>query len=299
VTRFKCGGVALGLRVHHHVIDGAAFSYFVTSWAEISRGQQISVPPTLDRSAMKARNPPTPQFEHIEYSIINIDPASLYPAGGFPAMAAATFDFSSKDVKCLKTQAELSTEDGISFTGFEILAGHLWRSIAKARGIDPSKDLKFGLAVDGRSRFNPPVPNGYFGNVNFYGSAQSNAGELLSKPLSHAARCVHAAITRMTDKYLRSALDFVEVQESPLYVQPSFKCFLGSDLAISSWIWFPCYDVDYGWGKPVFFGVPVSAFDGLVILLPSPEGNGAVKVLIGLRTDHLRSLQADPQFHPV
>jgi shikimate O-hydroxycinnamoyltransferase len=88
--------VALGLRVHHHVIDGAAFSYFVTSWAEISRGQQISVPPTLDRSNMKARNPPTPQFEHIEYSIINIDPASLYPAGGFPAMAAATFDFSSK-----------------------------------------------------------------------------------------------------------------------------------------------------------------------------------------------------------
>jgi shikimate O-hydroxycinnamoyltransferase len=59
----------------------------------------------------------------------------------------------------------LSTEDGISFTGFEILAGHLWRSIAKARGIDPSKDLKFGLAVDGRSRFNPPVPNGYFGQL--------------------------------------------------------------------------------------------------------------------------------------
>jgi shikimate O-hydroxycinnamoyltransferase len=118
-----------------------------------------------------------------------------------------------------------------------------------------------------------PLPPDFAGNVNFYGSAQSNAGELLSKPLSHAARCVHDAITRMTDEYLRSALDFVEVQESPLFVQPSFKCFLGS--------------------------VPVSAFDGLVILLPSPEGNGAVKALIGLRTDHLRSLQADSQFHPV
>ncbi|XP_020250177.1 shikimate O-hydroxycinnamoyltransferase-like [Asparagus officinalis] len=67
VTHFKCGGTSLGVGVQHQVADGTSGLHFINSWSDIARGLDIAVPPFIDRSLLRARDPPSPTFPHIEY----------------------------------------------------------------------------------------------------------------------------------------------------------------------------------------------------------------------------------------
>ncbi|CAL4980544.1 unnamed protein product [Urochloa decumbens] len=49
VTRFPCGGLAVGYAMHHAVGDGRATSNFLVSWGQATRGAAISPVPVHDR----------------------------------------------------------------------------------------------------------------------------------------------------------------------------------------------------------------------------------------------------------
>ena len=68
MTRFKCGGVCLGMGVHHLVADGTAALHFINTWSDVARGLSVTVPPFMDRTILRSRNPPDPTFDHIEYA---------------------------------------------------------------------------------------------------------------------------------------------------------------------------------------------------------------------------------------
>ncbi|TQD86055.1 hypothetical protein C1H46_028394 [Malus baccata] len=48
VTKFKCGGFALGLCMNHCMFDGNGAMEFVNSWGKIARGLQLTDPPSID-----------------------------------------------------------------------------------------------------------------------------------------------------------------------------------------------------------------------------------------------------------
>ncbi|KAJ7519261.1 hypothetical protein O6H91_20G030800 [Diphasiastrum complanatum] len=285
VTEFECGGVALLIGMHHHAGDGLSLMHFITTWTEIATGKQVSLIPSLDRTPLKARDPATPMFQHVEYRL------GIPTIPDFrPPMTAKNFTFNAEHIQILKQKAG----EGVSFapTKYEAVASYLWRSITKARDLASSQVIKVGMAVDGRNRFNPPLPDGYFGNVNFYGCAISEAGKLIQQPLSYATSCIHDAVKRIDDKYMRSALDWVEQQDSPLSILPGFCSCLGVDLGMTSWIRFPLYEFDFGWGRPVFATIPVAAVDGLIVLLPSST-EGAINASIGLLEQHMAKLEQE------
>ncbi|KAL2630651.1 hypothetical protein R1flu_015337 [Riccia fluitans] len=286
LSRFKCGKVCLTVAMHHLVCDGKGVTDFVTTWANIASGKGISAPPHLDRSLLQARNPPRPSFDHIEYSTLPPPTPSA-----ITTMVAKLFEFSPHRIQNLKGEANRG-QDGMPFTAFDAIAGHVWKCVTKAREIDKSKHVKLGFAIDGRQRFAPPLPATYFGNVNFY-------GDLVSEPLSHAAACIQEAKVRVNDEYMRSALDWVELHTSPLNIFPGFDFFCSSDLALTSWSRFPAYETDFGWGKPTFFGIPAPGWDGLVIFLPSQYGPDSINVMVGLTEEHMNNLLNDPSFSPV
>ncbi|GLJ34504.1 hypothetical protein SUGI_0693880 [Cryptomeria japonica] len=67
VTKFKCGGVALGTGIQHILADGVSSIHFVNSWCDIARGLQLHLLPHLDCSPLRARNPPRVSFFHEEF----------------------------------------------------------------------------------------------------------------------------------------------------------------------------------------------------------------------------------------
>lgn len=301
VTRMSCGGAVLAVLLHHLVADGTAQSQFVKAWSEIARGEEISAYPHLDRSRMQARTPPNPSFVHIEYVVLNQAPSFSKEdmarlAFAMPLMTSRIFEFLVEDIEVLKERA--SAGGGASFTGFQVLASHLWKHITQARGIGAAEVMKLGWAVDGRKRFNPPLPPTYFGNVNFYGCVERKAGDVMTQPLHDAASSIKSATQRITHDYMQSALDLVELQASPALVRANF---IGpADLAMTSWAHVGAYQVDFGCGPPVFFTPPVyGVFVQLVVLLPHPRGDGAVNALIFMLEPHMQNLLSDRDFYPL
>lgn len=287
VTHFKCGGVSLGVGMQHHVADGASGLHFINTWSDMARGLDITIPPFIDRTLLRARDPPQPAFHHIEYQP---PPQLKTPLPNTHNTNVCIFKITRDQLNTLKNK---SKEDGntISYSSYVMLAGHVWRCACKARSLPADQDSKMYIATDGRSRLRPALPPGYFGNVIFTTTPVAVAGELMSKPLWYAASKIHNALARMDDEYLRSALDYLELQPDLTALVRGAHTFRCPNIGITSWTRLPIYDADFGWGRPIFMGPGGIALEGLAFALPSPTNDGSLSIAISLQEDHMKLFQ--------
>ncbi|KAK1407115.1 hypothetical protein QVD17_38726 [Tagetes erecta] len=289
VTYFKCGGVSLGVGMQHHAADGASGLHFINAWSDMARGLGLSLEPFIDRTLLQARDPPRPVFEHVEYQ--PAPPMKSVPEGrldeNHDETVVSIFKLTRDQVNTLKGK---SKEDGnmVNYSSYEMLSGHVWRSVCKARGLTDDQDTKLYIATDGRARLSPALPAGYFGNVIYTTTPMAIAGELQSKPTWYAASKIHEALAKMDNDYLRSALDYLELQpdlKALVRGAHTFKC---PNLGITSWARLPIHDADFGWGRPIFMGPGGIAYEGLSFVLPSPVNDGSLSIAISLQAEHMK-----------
>lgn len=289
VTYFKCGGVSLGVGMQHHAADGFSGLHFINTWSDMARGLDLTIPPFIDRNLLRARDPPQPKYHHIEYQ----PPPALKVSSEYEKSDAVSttsvsiFRLTQDQIYALKAKSK-EAGNVKSYSSYEMLAGHVWRSVCKARGLVVDQETKLYIATDGRSRLQPALPPGYFGNVIFTATPIAIAGELESNPTWFAASKIHEALARMDNEYLRSALDYLELQpdlKALVRGAHTFKC---PNLGITSWVRLPIHDADFGWGRPIFMGPGGIAFEGLSFILPSPNNDGSLSVAISLQTEHMK-----------
>ncbi|XP_031480220.1 shikimate O-hydroxycinnamoyltransferase-like [Nymphaea colorata] len=294
VTFFRCGGVCLGVGMHHSVADACAFLHFMNSWSDVARDMEVICPPIIERTILRARNPPRPAFEHPEYKAPELRLPAEVLSEQKPEntqLCGAIFRFSRDQLVRLKEKVKEGDNSTTRYTTINSLVVHIWRCVSLARGLDDLQPTKLTVSVDGRKRLRPEIPNYYLGNVVYTVVVPLVSGDLKSQPMHYAASKVHDALLRMDDDYLRSALDYLEEQPDlgELVDRAGFQRRL--DLNISSMARLPVYDADFGWGKPIHMGTVVATVDGLVYILPSPSDDGSLSVVITLQTDAMRSLE--------
>ncbi|KAL8140892.1 hypothetical protein V2J09_006913 [Rumex salicifolius] len=281
VTKFTCGGFAIGICMNHCMADGISAVDFVTSWGHVARhGLPLPNPPFLDRSILRARDPPRPEFPHPEF--LEVDDVSgngaIHVAAAEPVDYKA-FVFDEEKITRLKGKVIGKC------TSFEVLSAFVWRARTKALGMRPDQRTKLLFAVDGRSRFNPPLPKGFFGNGIVLTCSLCTAGELVENPLSDGVKRVQEAITMVTDDYMRSVVDYFEKTRA----RPS----LTATLLISTWSRLSFHSMDFGWGEALYSG-PVGLPEREVVLfLPNghdPRDKGVV-VHLGLPSSAMAAFQ--------
>uniref|UniRef100_A0A803Q928 Uncharacterized protein n=1 Tax=Cannabis sativa TaxID=3483 RepID=A0A803Q928_CANSA len=295
VTYFKCGGVSLGVAMNHHVVDGISAVHFLNSWSDIARGVDLKSPPFIDRTMLCARNPPKPIFDHIEYKpplpMIKTTTSSSCES----QVDVAIYKLTNEQLKTLKAKCNGDDKNKPRYTTYEILAGHVWRCVCKARKLSNDQETKLYTLVDGRSRLQPPLPPGFFGNTIFSATPIVKTGELLesNENIWYAVNQIHSTLKRIDDCYLRSALDYLELQPNLSALSRGSHTFRSPNLGIISWIRLPFYDLDFGWGRPIFVGPSTILFDGLTYLLSSPsyDEDGSLLVAIGLQHEHMKAFE--------
>ncbi|PON95416.1 Transferase [Trema orientale] len=280
VTKFKCGGFVLGLCLNHCMVDGIGAMEFVNSWGETARGMPLSVPPCLDRSILKSRDPPQIEYLHPEFSEIKDISCTndLYE----DKMLYRSFCFDPEKLEKLKMKAK---ENGAleKCTTFEALSAFVWKARTKALRLLPEQETKLLFAVDGRPKFSPPLPKGYFGNGIVLTNSICQAGELLEKPLSFAVGLVQDAIKMVNDGYMRSAIDYFEVTRA----RPS----LDSTLLITTWSRLSFHATDFGWGEPVLSGPVALPEKEVILFLSHGKERKSINVLLGLPAPAMKTFQ--------
>ncbi|CAN6234790.1 unnamed protein product [Urochloa humidicola] len=308
LTRFGCGGLAVGFTAHHLVSDGRATSNFFVAWSQATRGVPIHPLPVHDRASFfKPRHDPpsVPAFQHrgVEFKKPSPPPVIAGDIAGDDEVVVVhrahfTRDFISK----LKAEASPPGAARPCSTLRSVVA-HLWRCITLARGLAAAGGAAITtttsvcIAVDGRARMSPAVPEGYTGNVVLWARPAASARDLVSRPLRHAAALIDAAVARVGGAaYFGSFVDFASSgkaeEEGLVPAADAAEMVLSSGIEVDSWLRIPFYDLDFGGGRPCFFMPSYLPVEGLLILLPSCHGDGSVDAYVPLFARHMDAFKS-------
>ncbi|EPS61292.1 hydroxycinnamoyl transferase, partial [Genlisea aurea] len=204
------------------------------------------------------------------------------PAAGVPPeLKYSEFKLIRKQLNALKNKC-VKQEDGnekgkkkMSYSTFEVLSGHAWRCLAKSRDLPDDQLSTLYIAVDGRRRLIPPLPMGYFGNAVFMTATTASYRDLKSRPLTDVVAKINASLSRMDDEYLRSAVDYLELNSDVDRYEGRGSRFNSPDCGIVSWWQIPVYDTDFGWGPPAYVSGGGRQAEGKIVFLPAPEKDGS------------------------
>ncbi|KAI8030290.1 Stemmadenine O-acetyltransferase [Camellia lanceoleosa] len=146
-----------------------------------------------------------------------------------------------------------------------------------------------------RRRANPPLPESYFGNLSrfarFVPSIDSNGSE--------GCRFINQmreAIKKIDSDYVKNLQDGGNVIEmsSSTNVVDSSKL-ENNSLVFASNFLFPLYEVDFGWGKPIWVSFATLPFKNSINFLPRRSGVG-IEAWFFMKDDDLAKLEADKEF---
>lgn len=281
VTLFSCGGFSLGLRLCHCICDGLGAMQLFRAWAATAKaGTIIAKPePCWEREIFLPRNPPLVKFPHVEFMSIE-DGSSLTMTLWQTKPVQKCYRLSQEFQSHLKTLAQ---PDDVCTT-FDAMAAHIWRSWVKALDVRPlDYELRLTFSVNARQKLhNPPLKEGFYGNVVCVACATSTVSELVNGQISDTTRVVREARLNVSEEYLRSTVDYIEA------VRPK-RLEFGGKLTITQWTRFSIYEsADFGWGRPVYAGpIDLTPTPQVCVILPAGKADqhGTVVVCICLPED--------------
>ncbi|KAG6557581.1 hypothetical protein Mapa_000857 [Marchantia paleacea] len=283
VTEFRCGTVALNVAYSHMLADGFSGLHFLKSWAEISRGEPISLLPAHERWFLSASKEAltTAGAPTIRLVSDGRDIDSKRP------LAFKNVRYSRRKLEELKAEArdleQSASGQAKVLSGADCASAHLWHNVTRISGVEHDKEMRYATLVNGRSKLEN-CPPGYFGNCIFTAPpatlAAAKAAELLSQPLRFAATAIHDAHRSVDDATIRSWIDVCQVTGS------FFSGLDPSSLFLCSWqVRFPYYEIDFGSGIPANVLRNVRSVANVAVHLHAYPGSSPGDVIMVLEAD--------------
>ncbi|KAK4489154.1 hypothetical protein RD792_004948 [Penstemon davidsonii] len=132
-TKFKCGGMAVGLSWAHVLGDAFSLAEFMNILGRVMVGYELSPPISLAQTPTKSTiSNGLPKVFKDPLSIKRVSPVGDNWVN-FTKCKMETFSFDVTPAKLNDIQSKLS-QNGTNFSPFETLCALLWRCIAKIRG---------------------------------------------------------------------------------------------------------------------------------------------------------------------
>jgi hypothetical protein len=274
--------------------DAAGLVQFMMAMSEMARGAPApSMQPVWQRHLLNARDPPRVTCTHREFDEMVDSKGTILPLDD---IVHRSFFFGPTEVSNLRRFVPRHL--GYCST-FEVLTACLWRCRTIALQHDRDEEVSLLCVVNARTKFNPPLPTGYYGNGFASPAAVTTSGKLCENPLSYALELVKKAKSDVTEEYMRSLADILVIRGRPHF--SVMRSYVVSDVTRAGF-----REVDFGWGKAIYGGqaksgagaIPGAASfyvpyknskgeEGIVvpISLPTPAMERFIKELDCLLTD--------------
>ncbi|OMP11162.1 Transferase [Corchorus olitorius] len=268
ITRLKCGGFVFALRMNHVMCDGDGLKQFLSTMAEMAQGTATpSIPPVWERHLLDAGEPPRVMCKHNEYD--EVEEGAIAFSNNTVERA---FFFGRNEFSSLYQLLPLHLRQ---CSTFELLTACLWRCRTIAINLNPNEEVRMMCIVNARSKFNPPLPLGYYGNAFVYPAAKATSKQLCQNPLAYAVELVKHAKASVTEEYVKSVASLMVIKGKKLKF-PMHGSFLLSDLKNMGF-----KEVDFGWDKAEFAGV-AKAVGPISFVNSAKDKKGEVGVVVSI-----------------
>ncbi|XP_028107299.1 uncharacterized acetyltransferase At3g50280-like [Camellia sinensis] len=275
-------GIFIGCSINHVVVDGTSYWHFFNTLSDIfmTNNSSISRPPILNRYSPVLNLP----FTHHDQFI------SRHEA---PPLRERIFHISSESVKKLKAKANAEQQTN-TISSLQSVSALIWRCITRARSLPCDQETSCRMAVNNRTRIEPPLPEEYFGNSIQIVSGIAKAGELLKQGLGWAAWRLREVVANHNDKAVRESME--AWMKTPFIIhmgQFSDPC----SIMVGSSPRFEMFGNEFGMGKAVAIRSGyANKFDGLVMAFPGYEGGGSMDLEVCLLPESMNDLESDGEF---
>lgn len=333
---FIRGGFVICISKHHSVIDGNAHALFIKHWFSraraIATGEEVPVPsgPECDeiheRCVLSSTRPVRP-LEIEDWVVRPRMTPTIFGAnalevpfksvmGYIPFIwfrpTGVILHFDRDAVKRLKSATEAHGSGRISTN--DAIGALIWRCITRARmgpNFTGTRRSCFCTIADSRTRIEPKLPAGYFGNGIFTVPTYMPISELVAADPQNqgktAAAIRQSLTTKSSNDYIRNILQQAGAQRRVTDFKHDVTVYSGHDVVLTSWERFFQSTDDLSVGNGVFRAMRLPAgdsFDGLIVILPSygmrdMTGNesyrGGIEVMVDLNAAHLDKLVLDAE----
>ncbi|XP_038725610.1 stemmadenine O-acetyltransferase-like [Tripterygium wilfordii] len=294
-TLFSCGGIAIGVLASHKLFDAAALCAFMRRWATIAR-DSIEGAPSPDFSASSI----FPQNNQYPQDLTTSALSSLLITNTMSVTKRFVFDGSV--LSNLKAKAASSTVPNPTRT--EVASAFLFKRIMSSLKVKSGtqKPALVTNTVNLRRRAVPQFPETYAGNFVIL-AAMISESEGEKTELSDFVRRMREGVLAINGDLVKS----FEADEGLGNVCAAMKgireLFLKSvsegmeQLVINSWCNLGLYEVDYGWGKPLwipFAGMAQPVPAHMIHFMDARENNG-VEAWVTLNEQAMALLEHDEE----
>ncbi|XP_059446888.1 stemmadenine O-acetyltransferase-like [Corylus avellana] len=263
---FSCGGIGIGVCISHKVADGVTLATFLNAWAETSHGAGETITPCLTSATLFP-----PKDVHS-----GITPVDLV-AKEKTVTKRFVFDVTSLATLKAKAAAKGScVDDPTRVEAVTALISMSAKNARRGKSLQGRSSMVITHVVNLRARTVPPLPEHAFGNI--WQLTIAPIFEVENKTeLQDLVVQLRRAVRKIDDNYVKK----LQGEEGLQQASESMKEVL--DMAskgevefytFSSWVGFPFYETDFGWGRPIWVCISSVPIKNVVMLMSTRSGNG-------------------------
>ncbi|XP_054806280.1 stemmadenine O-acetyltransferase-like [Prosopis cineraria] len=290
VNVFDCGGIAIGVCISHKIADALSYFQFVKTWAAVTRGEQEPIRTHFQSSTLF---PPK--------DVSGYDPDSLVAKD---KIVCKRFVFEASTIESLRAKYSEKMTNVLgghqkSPSRVELLSTFIWTRFLAATKEESGSKKKIHLVAwtaNLRPRMEPPLPDYAFGN--YYWPMRT------LPTLDEKGEC-HDLGLKLREEVNKIDNDFiVQLRESqqwnPEQKREEMVRSIGNNVqpaafAFTSLCRFPVYEVDFGWGNPMWVGPPTWKFKN-VVTLKDTKSSGGIEAYASLAEKDMAKFEHDEEF---
>ncbi|KAL9462434.1 hypothetical protein AB3S75_000439 [Citrus x aurantiifolia] len=304
VTSFSCGGLVIFASISHMFGDGTTYSSFLKSWAATARNHNNNeeesslIYPSYDASYL------FPRYDEFPF------PSELTRKAQFARFCKTgrfvmrRFVFQAKAIAELKAKAASSSVQYPS--RIEAVSALLSKCImaafkSKSGSSGSYKPTLLTHVVNLRRKARPQLPEHLVGNIICYANALICADGEVEVELD-------GLVCKLRESIMKPGSDFVNSIQGSGGFHNYFKALNDENdvhtvvqerITFTSWGKFGYYEIDFGWGKPIWvsvagFGESIISLPTVIILMNTRLGDG-IEAWVSLLEDYMNLLQVDKE----
>ncbi|GMN63913.1 hypothetical protein TIFTF001_032986 [Ficus carica] len=278
-TIFDCGGIAVGLSISHKIFDGYTFGVFINSWAKTALE-------TSDHARDQDEHVIRPDFataSRLFPPLLELS-GSEAPAVEFIKDKCVTrrYVFDAKKIEALQSKA--ASESVKNPTRVEAVSGLIWKCAMEASRSNSGGFLRQSVwcqNMNMRPRIVPPLAENVAGNLVGYFAAKIGEYESDNTDMKELVNKFRKGIKEAVENYGKR----VDIEEVKRTLDEYGKLIKNAEIDnynCTSWCKFPFYELDLGFGKPIWVSIASVAYKNCVLLMDTREGDG-IEVWLVLR----------------
>ncbi|KAK7246932.1 hypothetical protein RIF29_41803 [Crotalaria pallida] len=284
INNFECGGIAISVCMSHKVGDGSTLFNFVNDWATVARNNNaneeegLPVPPELHAGALAIPLSDLPDFP--ERAIVKQN------------TLCRRLVFDGSKIESLK--AIVSSHNVENPSRVELVTALIYKHAISSLKLSNNTPLR--VAANLRRRMVPPLPQKSIGNwVWSFPVPRENEETELHQLVTK----IREGLNEFCDKtvknfgnlafvsdFLKQITSLPKQNDEVTIVKPITLFFF------ASWCKLPTYEVDFGWGKPIWVTSIGSPVKNSVVLMDARDGNG-IEAFVNMEVQDLAIFESD------